>query len=178
MACVEDALQHREGVLPGRPLPVDAPVPEPVLYAQRMTTHPAPHRRVVSPGLDVEVAPIPVDHLPGPGEVDPAVVGRGRSHLQVPYQSSVGVHLGVELVAERRPLPPLRPRAVPAPAGPSVLLPWLPGWAWVYGDERGVLATPFLTRRPFSSICLWSSSHSSLSFSVEASLSLNCHTVE
>jgi len=61
--CVEDAFQHREQAFPWSPLPVDTPVPQPVPDAQRVTPHATPHGGVVAPGLDAEVALIPIHHL-------------------------------------------------------------------------------------------------------------------
>jgi len=140
VACVEHPLQHGEGPLPWSPPPVDAPVPEPVPHAQPVASDPAPHGGVEAPGLDAEVALVTVDHLTLPGQVDLAVVDRGRRRLQVPDEAVVYVGLGVELVAEDGPTLPLGPGAVPAPAGPGPVAPRLPGrLAGVGCDERGVL---------------------------------------
>jgi len=108
VAGVEDALEDGEGALPGSPPPADASVPEPAPDAQRVAPGGPLHRRVVAPGLHSEVAFVAVGDLPGPAEVDSAVVDAGRGHLQVPDEAAVGVGLGVELVAQvlDPPIPP------------------------------------------------------------------------
>ena len=148
VACVEHPFEDCEGALPGSPPPGYAPVPEPVPDAEGVASGGPLHGGVVAPGLDSEVALVAVGDLPGPGEVDAAVVDRGRRHLQVSDETPVGVGLGVELVAEDGSLPPLRPCAIPAPAGPGVLPAGLSGWSGVCGDEGGVLDDPLPDPQP------------------------------
>jgi len=123
---MEHALDHGEGPLHRRPLPVDVPVPQPVQYAQRVASGPTPHRRRDPPGLHAEVRLVQVHHLAGPGQVHPAVVDAGRRRLQVPDEATVDVGLGVQLVPEAGPASLLGPRAVPAPPSLRLVSPGLP----------------------------------------------------
>ena len=150
MPDVEHPLDHGERAFPRRPLPVDTPVPQPIPDAQRVAPCPTPHGGAVAPELHTEVSLVPVHHLPGPTQINPAVVDAGGGRLQVPDEAEVDISLGVQLEPIAGSASLLRPRAVPAPPGLGLLSPRLIRGCMtrVGRDERGVLDDALLDAEP------------------------------
>jgi len=145
-------------------------IPELVPDAQRVASRRPLHRPIVATRHSNVEPVIPVHHLPGPGQVYLAVVEAGRGGLQAPYESVVGVRLGVQLVPEEGLGSLLGPRAVPAPPRLGLLSSGLTAAAWpgslVLMEAPWTM--PFRTRSPFSSSRRCSSSHTNLSVPVSA----------
>ena len=141
MPSVEHPLDHRERAFPRSPFPVNAFVPQFAPDAQGTAPHTPPHRSAVAPGLHAEVSLVPVHHLPLPAQIHLAIVHRGSSRLQIPDEALVDIRLDVELEPESGLGALLRPRSIPATAGPGLLSARFVslGMTGIRRDERCVL---------------------------------------